>query len=254
MSKVIIPLNAFDSNLVLDKGQAWFVKFIAQSGAFGIEIRRELFLNQDYKLEEIRNEIMKYNLFTVYSVPIELWNENGMLNKEKLETVCKEAQVLRANWVKVPLGHYHKEKSSLSELKKFLSFNNGIQWFVENDQTIYGGNVENLRLFFEECSKLHIPVKMTFDIGNWYFTDQNIPFALSCLSEYVGYIHLKKVIPQDGLITVPLDYDMDMEWAHILHQFPSNLERALEFPIALEDIQKYVNLVQLDLESSGKIL
>ncbi|MEB4887679.1 hypothetical protein [Priestia megaterium] len=42
MNHVVIPLNAFDRLEVLKKGQAAFIPLIANSGAFGVEIRREL--------------------------------------------------------------------------------------------------------------------------------------------------------------------------------------------------------------------
>ena len=245
MSKVIIPLNAFPSEVVLSNGQASFVDNIAQSGADGIEIRRELFPVGNFPLEEIRSEIDKYNLFTVYSAPIELWNEDGTLNKSALHQTFEEAKVLGASWLKVSLGHYQEKFSNCNELNRFLETYDSVKLTVENDQTMYGGNVGKLAAFFKCMNQQNSPVKMTFDIGNWYYTGQDVQNALLMLANYVCYIHLKQVEKNaDGLITLPLSTKKDAEWRKILCSFPANLVRALEFPMELHEIQMYKEMVQ----------
>src|SRR3954464_580049 len=101
MNNVIIPLNAFDSIEVTTNGQASFVKLIAEAGAYGIEIRRELLPAVVLPLGKIKSEIDRYGLFTVYSAPIECWKEDYQLNEDQLNYIFQEAAILGAKWVKV---------------------------------------------------------------------------------------------------------------------------------------------------------
>ncbi|PET76362.1 xylose isomerase [Bacillus sp. AFS001701] len=256
MKNVIVPLNAFDSVEVIKNGQESFVKLIAESGAFGIEVRRELLPKpvQERQLELIRDEIEVYRLFTVYSAPIELWNENHQLNKEELTEVFQEAIALGADWIKVSLGHYHREDSEIVKLNNFLNQHQGFQLLVENDQTLYGGNVGRLKTFFESANVLNVPVKMTFDAGNWYFTSQDAVEALHQLAPYVIYLHLKNVEKKgDELITVPLEKEGEQIWKNVMQYFPGGMTKALEFPIEPKEKTKdYIHLLnKFMLESEG---
>ncbi|MBI0575836.1 sugar phosphate isomerase/epimerase [Neobacillus cucumis] len=246
MEKVIVPLNAFDSIEVLKKGQAAFIELIANSGAFGVEIRRELFPGDDFQLEKLKNETEKYQLFTVYSAPIELWKPDHSLNTKELMMVTEEGLALGANWIKVSLGHFEKFKSNIQELNRFLIPFPDIQFLVENDQTLYGGNVKQLKLFFESAHHFHVPIKMTFDVGNWTYTNEDVESALHELAPFVQYVHLKQVENMNGeFITVPLDTEGKLGWMKVINQFPNNLVKALEFPIQpKEKTKEFVELVK----------
>jgi sugar phosphate isomerase/epimerase len=256
MKNVIVPLNAFGRSKVLENGQAFFIESIAHAGAFGVEIRRELLSVQDPQLEHIRNEIDKYGLFTVYSAPIECWKEDSSLNEVGLTEVFQEGRVLGANWIKVSLGYYNKDVSDVQELNTFLNQHQDFQLLVENDQTLHGGNVNQLAAFFESASNQDVPVKMTFDAGNWYYTDQDVEYALSKLAPHVMYLHLKQVEKQDNhLITVPLEKEGHHSWKNVLRSFPKHILKALEFPIEPKEKSKeYIQMVtELVLESEALI-
>jgi len=250
MQKLIVPLNAFDRVEVLERGQISFIKLIAESGAFGVEIRRELFTEKELPLENLKQEIEKHNLFTVYSAPIECWNENHQLNEQELAVIFEEGKRLGAKWIKVSLGHYREEQSHLGRLDSFLKQHPHVQLFVENDQTLYGGNIANLRSFFESASELGVPVRMTFDAGNWYYTNQNLDEALQQLSQYVHYLHLKQVNLENGeLVTLPLQKNIGHSWEKVLNSLPSHLVKALEFPIVPKERTK--EFIQMMTESEA---
>jgi len=251
MQNVIIPLNAFDRFEVLENGQASYIEHIAQSGAFGVEIRRELLPFHDPKLEMIRSEIGKYQLFTVYSAPIELWKEDHQLNESELTEVFQEGMTLGAEWIKVSLGYYKKNDSNISKLAAFLNQHQEIQLLVENDQTLHGGNVSHLTAFFESVAEYDIPVKMTFDAGNWYYSGQDVEDAMRQLSSYVLYLHLKQV--EEGLVTVPLQRKGNHSWKKVVQNFPVEMVRALEFPIEpKEKTEEYLRLItEFALESEA---
>lgn len=242
MKNVIVPLNAFDSSEVTTNGQSSFVKLIAEAGAYGIEIRRELLPAGDHQLDQIKSEIDRFGLFTVYSAPIECWKENCQLNKEQLNNIFQEAVVLGANWVKVSLGHFQQDKSNIVELGEFLKKQKEIQLLVENDQTPYGGNVQHLQAFFESVVEQEVPVKMTFDAGNWYYSGQDVEEALKKLAPYVSYLHLKQVTKT--LETIPLQPVGEHSWKKVMSSFPADILKALEFPIVpKENTKDYIQMI-----------
>ncbi len=245
MKNVIVPMNAFNNLEVLEKGQASFIPLIAEAGAYGVEIRRELLPDQDLSLETIRKEIERYSLFTVYSAPVELWKMDGSLNSANLERTFEEGRAMGAKWIKVSLGHFNRVHSDLKALADYLSRQPDVQLLVENDQTSYGGNVESLASFFESATEQSVPVKMTFDAGNWFYTNQDVEEALSKLARYVGYLHLKQVEVQDGeLVTLPLVKGGGHSWEKVKESLPAGIVTALEFPIEpKERTKKYIEMM-----------
>ena len=242
MKNVIVPLNAFDSNDVTTNGQASFVKLIAESGAYGIEIRRELLPAVVLPLGKIKREIDRYGLFTVYSAPIECWKEDYQFNEDQLSNIFQEAVILGAHWVKVSLGHFQQDKSNIAELGRFLAKHKDLQLLVENDQTPHGGNVQHLQAFFESVVDQNVPVKMTFDTGNWYYSKQDVEEAVQKLAPYVSYLHLKQVT--ETLETVPLEREGEHSWKQVMSSFPADIVKALEFPIVPKEKTKdYIQMI-----------
>lgn len=258
MNYVIVPLNVFPKNLVLEKGQESFFPLIAQSGAYGAEIRRELFQKaQEMPLENIKNELERHSLYIIYSVPIELWKEGGELNNSQLEMVIDEAYRLGAKVLKLSLGHYQKSTSDIRHLKEALRKSriteNNLKLLIENDQTKHGGNIVRLRTFFETAYEHKVPIEMTFDTGNWEFVDESCEQAVQQLSKYVSYIHLKQVESIAGeLLTVPISLE---KWQKIDSYFPRKRLLAIEFPIqSNEQLKKYIDMLgEKQMESEGTL-
>jgi sugar phosphate isomerase/epimerase len=248
MSKVIVPLNAFNRQEVLEKGQESYISKIHEAGACGVEIRRELFPENSLPLSGIREELKKYPLFTVYSAPIELWLNDGSMNLKNLNQIYQEAKEIGASWIKVSLGHFINEISDVRELKDFLIKEENIQLLVENDQTLHGGCIQNFKSFFESANKNNLPVKMTFDIGNWFYSGESVQDAIDSLKSNVVYLHLKHVEEQENnLITLPLPTKERADWRRMLEQFPNGLNRALEIPIqTMEQLKYFIKLVEID--------
>ncbi|WP_042375104.1 sugar phosphate isomerase/epimerase family protein [Neobacillus jeddahensis] len=245
MKNVIVPLNAFDRVEVLEIGQAAYVELIAKAGAYGVEIRRELLSAEHHQLDNIKRTIEQFDLFTVYSAPIECWKENHQLNAEELNILFLEAKALGAKWVKVSLGHFQKGKSNMVDLAAFLKEQPDILLLVENDQTAHGGNVERLRAFFESVVDRALPIKMTFDAGNWYYTGEDVVVALNILAPYVIYLHLKQVEVHGGeLVTVPLQNVGNHSWKQVMSRLPNDIVKALEFPIVPNEMTKdYIEMI-----------
>lgn len=240
MRKVIIPLNAFNTNSVKDNGHGDFVPFIKEIGAKGIEVRKELLTSKDYPLEQLKQQIQEHELFTVFSAPVELWSEDGHLNVEPLKEVVAEVHLLEADILKLPLGHYQTQ-SNIAQVQELIEqLPKGTKLMIENDQTLHGGNVQHLKAFFENALTHNLDVAMTFDIGNWLFTNENVYEALHKLKPYVQYVHLKHVEKQESeLVTLPMPLHEKNE---VLEAFPQHLPIALEFPLERDHTaKKYVD-------------
>ena len=84
-----------------------------------------------------------------------------------------------------------------------------------------------------------LPTGFTFDIGNWRWTGTDPVAAMAALAPYVTYVHTKAVAAaQDGgrPAAVPLDAAPDAPWRALVDAFPRDLPRAIEFPLAGEDL------------------
>jgi sugar phosphate isomerase/epimerase len=239
MNSIIIPLNAFETTGY----QHTMIQRIHERQVHGVEIRRELMKKVDQEIDLIAEELKRYPLFTVYSAPIELWKENGELNKQELKSVLEEAASLGAQWVKVSLGFYQLQ-SPIADLQQLLQAFPTLNLFVENDQTSHGGNIASLHAFFD--SAYRVPVSMTFDIGNWLYVKERPEEAIKKLRSFVGYIHIKHVIKSSGkLVTTAISNDSNEMWKGILKGFSHSIFKALEFPIdELEQIPGFISLVQ----------
>ncbi|BCG61476.1 sugar phosphate isomerase/epimerase [Paenibacillus sp. URB8-2] len=238
--------------LAADGGQELCVPVAIAAGCAGIEIRRELFREETPRLDDLNDLIKKGQLVSVYSAPIELWNADGSLNVEKLDVVIPEALSVGAVWLKTSLGHYKSGVSDLEGLKKYwkshVSDTDALELTVENDQTLHGGNVAKLRKFFEDSQEAGLFIQMTFDVGNWNFTEEEAMKAAAELNKYVGYIHLKHVEKIDGkLVTLALPEEKDSLWRSILDLLPRDVPRTIEFPVEGEDVEgvlrKYVSMI-----------
>lgn len=137
---------------------------IAEAGADGVEIRRELLTDAELKtLSTMASAIELFGLLACYSAPEPLFLDDGNLNP-RLPQLLEEAQALQALWLKVSLGHFsHTEQ--FDDLREWLD-NSGMELVVENDQTACG-RLQPMQRFNEACQTQSLPISLTFDMGNW---------------------------------------------------------------------------------------
>ncbi|AJY77410.1 hypothetical protein VN24_01070 [Paenibacillus beijingensis] len=249
-----MPTSVFDPQNPAVDGQEKYAAFIAANGGQGIEIRRELFRTEDLPLEKCRRAIEQHQLNCVYSAPVELWLESGELNESGLEVILEEAQAIQADIVKMPLGHYDAVRSNVNAISGLLGRNlqgsKSMILTVENDQTAYGGNLQQLNAFFKAVSENAVPVRMTFDIGNWAYSGENAFAAAELLSRHVVYVHCKHV-EQDGdqLKTVPITKEPNADWRQLLQRLPADAPAAIEFPVAdASMLRDYIALLKKAME------
>lgn len=226
-------------------GQQSVLPIIAAAGADGVEIRRELFSEDELNaLPELGQAIADAQLVAFYSVPEALFTAEGALNPD-LERHFAEARQLNAQRLKYSLGNYSRGFDR-SKLQAILA-DQSASLVVENDQT-ESGKLAALDSYFHDCGEVRIGGGMTFDMGNWLWTGDNAPEAAKQLARFVSYIHVKAVVStQTGWRAIALD-DADNLWRETLALLPADVPRGIEFPLEGNDLvavtRHYVDLLR----------
>jgi sugar phosphate isomerase/epimerase len=237
---VSISLSSYGADLVRQRGQGSFIDVLAAAGATRIEWREELLTVEDPA--QLSDATQAKGLESVYSSPMELWLAGQSKPNPELISALQRAQAFGAKWLKVSLG-YFTDNSDLQTLSRVLG-KSAVQLLVENDQTLHGGRIEPFQRFFTEIEQHKLPVKMTFDIGNWHWQDQSAASAARLLGRHVGYVHCKAVTRRaDGKLVAipPAASDLHL-WEQLLRHMAQGVMRAAEYPLQGDD------LVQLTTE------
>lgn len=237
---VSISLSSYGADLVRLRGQGSFIDVLAAAGATRIEWREELLTHEDPA--QLADDTQARGLESVYSSPMELWLAGQSKPNPELFKTLQRAELFGAKWLKVSLG-YFTDNNDLQALARQLS-QSPVQLLVENDQTLHGGRIEPFQRFFAEVEQHNLPIKMTFDIGNWQWQDQSAASAARLLGRHVGYVHCKAVARRaDGkLVAIPPSAADLHLWEQLLRHMAQGIMRAAEYPLQGDD------LVQLTTE------
>lgn len=248
MRTVIVVTSAYGAQFVQHLGgQTKLVKIVWESGADGIEIRQEL-LNKDKasELKELSDLIRNAELMSVYSSPTPLFDEQGTLNEAALRQQLNEAVMLGAVFLKIPLGGYRNDSDflALSPLLQTIP----LQLLIENDQTAEGGILASLIQFFTKVTQSEVPLKMTFDMANWDWLDEDSALAAAQLRSLVDYIHVKASrVTDNQVMAIALD-EAGHDWENLLKQLPTHAPLGIEFPLTGTDLvsvtRHYVQLLK----------
>lgn len=237
---VSISLSSYGADLVRQRGQGSFIEILAAAGANRIEWREELLTDEDPA--QLSEATRTQGLESVYSSPMELWLAGQSKPNPELISALQRAQAFGAKWLKVSLG-YFTDNNDLQILARVLG-QSPVQLLVENDQTLHGGRIEPFQRFFTEVEQHRLPIKMTFDIGNWHWQDQSAASAARLLGRHVGYVHCKAVSRRadSKLVAIPPAASDLHLWEQLLRHMPQGVMRAAEYPLQGDD------LVQLTTE------
>ncbi|MCX7276181.1 MAG: TIM barrel protein [Burkholderiales bacterium] len=232
--QVLVSLGSYGAELALRVGQAELARIAAAAGADGIEYRGELQRGVADELAEQAAVAQAHGLAVVWSSPEGIWATDGALDGAALERAFTTAQALGASRVKMSLGAYTPDRA-LDGLLPWLQ-RDGMELVVENDQTAAAGTLPLLQDFFGRLAALGCHVPMTFDMGNWCWTGEDPLAAARILGAQVGYIHCKGVQRLPGKwVAVPLE-DSAAPWRGVLRHLPTNVPRAIEFPLQGDDL------------------
>ena len=244
--KIMVVTAAYGHDQVRAAGgQTAMLPIIAEAGADGVEIRRELLTDAElHTLSTVASAIEIFGLLACYSAPEPLFLEDGSLNP-RLPALLEEAQALQALWLKVSLGHFsHTEQFNV--LREWLD-NSGMELVVENDQTACG-RLKPMQRFNEACQTQNLPISLTFDMGNWLWVGDSPEEAARHLAPAVSYIHVKAAVPHKDNFRAVAPDRADARWLDLLGQLPADAPRGIEFPLEGTDLtavtRHYVNLLR----------
>jgi sugar phosphate isomerase/epimerase len=234
VNPVSISLSSFGADIVRQQGQAAFVDVVAASGASRIELREELMTHES--LSALCSAVASRQLECLYSSPLELWLPQSTAPNPQLSAALQRAVLAGAQWLKVSLGHF-TDDCDFAALAQIVT-HYPVRLLVENDQTLHGGRIDGFVRFFGQISALHIPVGMTFDVGNWQWQEQSALSAAQQLGRYVEYVHFKAVAQTAAgklIATAPQSVDLPA-WGQLLGHMKPGLPRAIEYPLQGDDL------------------
>lgn len=231
---VSISLSSYGADLVRQQGQLSFVALLNAAGAQRIEWREELLTRE--QPAELAQAAAEQGLESVFSSPLELWVAGRAQPNPELAATLDRAHAFGSRWLKVSLG-YFTDTNDLESLHALLN-RHPVKLLVENDQTLQGGRIEPMQRFFTEVERLGLPVKMTFDIGNWQWQDQSALTAARLLGRHVDYLHCKAVArrPDGKLVALPPGATDLHLWEQLLKHMTQGITRAVEFPLQGDDL------------------
>ncbi len=231
---VSISLSSYGADLVRQRGQGNFIDILAAAGATQIEWREELLTDENPL--QLADDSQSHGLESIYSSPMELWLAGQSRPNPELLTTLERAKTFGAKWLKVSLG-YFTDNNDLPALSRILA-QSPVQLLVENDQTLHGGRIEPFQRFFGEVEQHQLPIKMTFDIGNWHWQDQSAASAARLLGRHVGYVHCKAVTRRaDGKLVAIAPTAADVhQWEQLLRHMAHGVMRAAEYPLQGDDL------------------
>ncbi|MFE4705609.1 sugar phosphate isomerase/epimerase family protein [Peribacillus simplex] len=247
--KVFVCMNSIPLELLQTLGHLEIIKAAAAAGADGIEIRREL-LGPDDTLQELGALCRELNLDIYYSAPDFLIGTNHHMNEIGFKRLAREADELGAELLKMPLGNYDFFETDMFRMNEVLVENLqnlDLKITIENDQTLGGGNVNRIAHFLSRSEKFDIPIRLTFDTGNWLYTEEVPMKAAKDLAGYVDYIHLKQVKHEkEEWVTEPLSLPLQPEVIELMERFSGTCPRAIEFPVTLENVETYISHMKME--------
>ncbi|MGC5703308.1 TIM barrel protein [Pseudomonas sp. NFXW11] len=255
-SPVSISLSSYGAEPVRQHGQGHFIALVAAAGAACIEWREELLTGEEPAT--LARSAEQHGLHSVFSSPLELWQADSHQPNPALAATLQRAQAFGARQLKVSLGHFNAQHD-LRSLANLLS-GQPLQLLVENDQTAHGGCIEPFQRFFSAVEPLNLPLRMTFDIGNWQWQRQSALQAARLLGRHVAYVHCKAVrLRADGkLVALPPGAEDLQQWEQLLRHMTQGLTRAVEYPlqgddllsVTREQVERLAHLGQARLENA----
>jgi sugar phosphate isomerase/epimerase len=235
-AQVVIVASAFGADAIRRDGHGEWATAAARAGADGFEVRRELFATDGCAhidaLARLGERIRAAGLWAVYSTPATLFADDGTLDRRALALAIDEAAALKARIVKLQLGGAETgvatDGATLDRLMSAAS-NTRARLVVENGQLRAGGTIRAFEALFGALPS-QSGIAMTFDTGNWRWTDEDPLDAARRLAPYVGYVHCKSVMGEGARLFAAAPADGDTRFATLLAHLPGDVPRGIEYP------------------------
>lgn len=240
-SNIVLNTLVFDKQHNDGESQLKMLQRVVDFGISQAEVRREFFSNPVQEAPAIGDFVTKHSLKLFYSVPEKIFTDDGTLNPE-LPNYFSEAKTMGVSSLKMNIGNF---SAFAGNLKDALSpyADSGIEFNVENDQSVANGSSKNILKFLNAVQAQSIDIKFVFDLGNWRFVDEDELEVAKILSDFTRYIHVKNdVLGKEKPDVVALDQGV-IDWKAALKLLPTNVPVALEYPASDAEIQHGIDLL-----------
>jgi sugar phosphate isomerase/epimerase len=206
------------------------------------EIRREYLKNLDEELIEINKLAEKLKLEIYYSVPEKIALEKKI--NPNLNAYFEEAIRMGSTHIKLNIGDLENlDTYEIVKLKDIInSFN--IKVTIENDQTPENGTLKSVMNAITTIKSDSLPIGYTFDLGNWYWQNEDPDNAFDLLKSEITVLHLKNIDFLNSSPSTALIEKGVINWKSILKKLAKDIPVIIEYPIEKEGILDEVNQVK----------
>lgn len=233
MTTIGINTLVYMSELQAGVPQSQILPIIAKHGVNLAEVRREYIADAD-EITAIAQAAADNGLTLFYSVP-ELITINGKINPD-LETYLDEAVRLGAKNVKLNQGDIKDVDAAMLAAIDQTAAKHHVSITIENDQTSENGAFACTEASLQRIKKAGSAIGYTFDLGNWYWRDEDAVKAFDALLQSISIFHLKNVngaAKREELSTTLLT-DGVIDWQSLVKQLDDTVPVLLEYPAPAE--------------------
>lgn len=208
---------------------------LRRKGFEEIEIRREYIEDKKNELPLIAQKARETGI-TLYYAIVDTYFKDGILDRDTIDVYVEEAVTLGAKTIKLMPGDYHGMSSEDADYLKGIN-KLGIRLLLENGQK---SAPEQMQALASQCQAEGIALEITFDLGNWVWSRQDIPKVAELLKPWVTAVHLKDGAEIDGVLKVVPIGEGVTDWkaaAEILRDASFAIEYSCGTP-AIENMMK----------------
>ena len=242
MKQIGINLLVYKNDLDNGMGQEKILSEIANLGVFIAEIRREYLKNSNEELIEINKLAQKLNLEIYYSVPEKIACEKKI--NSNIKVYFEEARQMGSTHIKFNIGDL--ENLDVYEIKRLEDIINSFNMKVtiENDQTSENGTLKSVTNAINIINNNSLSIGYTFDLGNWYWQNEDPKNAFNLLNSKITVFHLKNIDILNNVPSTTLLSDGKIDWVLMLKEISKDVPIIIEYPIEKDNILAEVEQVK----------
>lgn len=242
MNQIGINLLVFKNDLDNRIGQEKILSEIASLGVSIAEIRREYLKKSNEELIEINKLAQKLNLEIYYSVPEKIAYEKKI--NSNIKVYFEEARQMGSTHIKFNIGDL--ENLDIYEIKKLKDIINSFDMkiTIENDQTPENGTFKSVINAIDVINNTLLQIGYTFDLGNWYWQNEDPKNAFNLLNSKITVFHLKNIDILNNVPSTTLLSEGKIDWVLMLKEISKDVPIIIEYPIEKDNILSEVEQVK----------
>ena len=138
------------------------------------------------------------------------------------------------------------ENLDIYEIKKLKDIINNFDMKVtiENDQTPENGTLKSVINAIDVINNNSLPIGYTFDLGNWYWQNEDPKNAFNLLNSKITVFHLKNIDILNNVPSTTLLSEGKIDWVLMLKEISKDVPIIIEYPIEKDNILAEVEQVK----------